>query len=134
MQSKSFETCVVLDNGQFSIKAGINGMEGPTNTFPNQIGIPLHEGVFGTDQFTKEIYIGSEIQEPSLFKISRPMDKGAVQDWDSMTKVWHYTFFNQLRLQPDEHAIFMTESILAPKRNREKAAEILFEAFNVPAL
>jgi len=62
------------------------------------------------------------------------MDKGAVQDWELMTKVWHYTFFNELRIQPDENAILMTESIQAPKRNREKAAEILFEAFNVPAL
>jgi actin, other eukaryote len=43
-------------------------------------------------------------------------------------------YYNELRLVPDEHAVLMTEVILAPKRNREKAAEILFETFNVPAL
>jgi centractin len=37
-------------------------------------------------------------------------------------------------MQPDENAVLLTETILSPKRNREKAAEILFEAFNVPAL
>ncbi len=134
MQGKSFSTCIVLDNGQYSIKAGVNGFEGPTDTIPNIIGDPLHDGAFGTEEFRKDQKIGSDIKDPSLYKISRPLDKGSVQDWDMMSKVWHYLFFNQLRMQPDENAVLLTETILSPKRNREKAAEILFEAFNVPAL
>ena len=62
------------------------------------------------------------------------MERGVVRDWDLMSQVWNHMFFNELRLAPDEHAILMTEIILAPKRNKEKAAEILFETFNVPAL
>jgi actin-related protein len=62
------------------------------------------------------------------------MERGVVRDWDLMEKLWHHTYFVELRFVPDEHALLMTETILAPKRNREKAAEILFESFNVPAL
>jgi actin, other eukaryote len=134
MEGGSFEYCLVVDNGTYAIKAGINGNDSPTHTFMNLVGQPFHDGIPGTAEHTESCKIGSQIIDPSLYRLERPMERGVVRDWDLMSQVWNHMFYNELRLVPDEHAVFMTEIILAPKRNREKAAEILFETFNVPAL
>jgi actin-related protein len=41
---------------------------------------------------------------------------------------------DQLQTFSEEHPVLLTEAPLNPRRNREKAAEIFFETFNVPAL
>ena len=35
---------------------------------------------------------------------------------------------------PEQHPVLLTESPLNPKKNREEAAELLFETFSIPAL
>lgn len=41
---------------------------------------------------------------------------------------------DELSTFSEEHPVLLTEAPLNPRKNREKAAEIFFESFNVPAL
>jgi actin-related protein len=41
-------------------------------------------------------------------------------DWDDMERIWHHTFYNELRVAPDDYNIILSEPPLAPKAARER--------------
>ncbi|KAK8148093.1 Actin-like protein [Beauveria asiatica] len=115
---------IVLDNGSGTIRAGFAGEDLPKCVFPSWVGRPKHLRVLA-GALEGDVFIGQKAATDlrGLLKIHYPLEHGIVTDWDDMERIWE-----------QKHPVLLTEPPLNPRSNRDTAAQILFETFNVPAL
>eukprot|EP01047_Picozoa_sp_COSAG01_P053193 COSAG01_NODE_5674_length_4107_cov_23.811876_5_plen_102_part_00 len=83
----------------------------------------------------KEYVVGDVAEKlRGVLRVSYPMAHGQVNNWEDMEHIWEYIYKQELKKEPSEHPLLLTEAPLNPLKNREKAAEVFFETFQVPAL
>ena len=129
-------TALVIVNGTGTCKAGFAGDDAPRAVFPTIVGRPRRPRDKGAmvGMAEKECYVGDEAQSKrGKMWMKFPIDQGMVTNWDDMEAIWHHTFYNELRVAPEEHPILMSETLLNPKSNRERMTQVCFETFNAPA-
>ncbi|XP_078588989.1 uncharacterized protein LOC144869507 isoform X2 [Branchiostoma floridae x Branchiostoma japonicum] len=122
---------VVLDNGTGLCKAGFSTDDMPRAVFPAMVGRPHYKDVMSGRY--QDSYVGDAAQNMrGVLVLKYPVEHGIVTDWDDMEKIWEHALVNQLRVEPENHPLFLTEAAMNPHRNRERMMQIVFENFHVP--
>ncbi len=126
---------MVIDNGSGTIRAGFAGEDLPKCYFPSFVGRPKHLRVLA-GALEGNLFIGPRAATDlrGLLKIHYPLEHGIVTDWDEMERIWSYVYEEGLKVLSEEHPVLLTEPPLNPRSNRDMAAQVLFETFNVPAV
>nr|CAD1836605.1 unnamed protein product [Ananas comosus var. bracteatus] len=104
----------------------------PTSVFPCVVGRPLlrYEESLQEQELT-DIVVGAACAElRHQLDISYPVNNGIVQNWDDMGHVWDHAFYSELKVDPTECKILLTDPPLNPVKNREKMVETMFEKYN----
>ncbi len=127
---------LVIDNGTGLSKNGFAGEDQPRSVFPTLVGYPKYPSIMtDVDHYVREYYIGDEaLNLRGVLKLHYPIEHGQVDDWEAMEKIWSFTFFNDMRVNPSDHPVLLTEPPMNNLANREKMAELMFETFNVPGM
>ena len=124
---------IVMDNGSHMYKVGFAGDDMPRSVFPPIVGRPRGQ----TDRpgmAEKDTYVGDEAWCPkAILTMRTPSDPSMVTNWGDIEKICFHAFYNELRVDPAEHAVLCTETPANPKPNREMMCQLMFETFNVPA-
>jgi actin-related protein len=118
---------VVIDNGSHTIKSGIIGDERPRSFLSTTAGHPYGDKV--------QTFVGQDVQaQRDMLDIVYPIEKGIVSHWDEMEKLWYHIVHQELSIKPEEHPIFLTESLFAPTEQRVKMLQIMCETFQFPGV
>ncbi|KAF2280055.1 Actin/actin-like protein [Westerdykella ornata] len=125
---------LVLDNGAYTIKAGLV-TTGPSSK-PTYDDCHISPNCIARSTRDKRTYISSDLDECRDFgelAFRRPVEKGFIVNWESEKAIWEHEFMNEgkggLRCDPKETNLLLTEKPNCPKELQKNCDEIVFEQF-----
>ena len=122
--ASDYGVAIVVDNGSGVCKAGFAGDENPTAVFSSIVGRPLYKHVM-MGRPNASSFVGETAQRMrGVMSIRYPMEHGIVTNWEDMKAIWDHVFNDQLRVDPENNPILLTEAPLNPVSNRERMAQV----------
>ena len=119
---------LVLDVGSDTCRVGFAGADAPAAVFPSVVG-RAHAQMLLMPGLRPQ-YVGTQAEAArGILQMFRPIENGLVTRWHDMEQIWHHIFYNELRVQPEDHPVLITEAPLTPKEDREKVLTILFDTW-----
>nr|XP_012806506.2 actin-like protein 10 [Jaculus jaculus] len=116
---------VVVDQGSGFTKAGFAGETEPRIVLKSSSLLPSWEGPALPGMVDCGLAGG--------LARAHPIKHGVVVDWEALEGLWERLLVGGLKVRPEEWPVLVSDSPLAPPSGREKVAELLFEALQVPA-
>ncbi|VFQ86681.1 unnamed protein product [Cuscuta campestris] len=143
-------SAIVVDLGSITCKAGYAGEDAPKAVFPSIVGSIDQMEVDNPDnpdnnsgpipdsksKGKRKLYVGSQalgFRRDHMEAIS-PIKDGVVADWEIVDNIWDHAFRECLLIDPKEHPMLLAEPCSNTQQQREKAAELMLEKYQVPAL
>jgi len=78
----------------------------------------------------KDVMVGDECAaHRAMLETSYPVENGIIKDWVGMKHLWDYTFFEKLKIDPQNHKILLTEPPMNPKGNQKNMLQNMFETY-----
>ena len=130
---------IVIDIGSGRCKSGLSTGLLPQSVLPSVVG-RIKKGIYvdvmpSHDDDKEKVLIGSEMeQKRGSLDLKYPIQHGVVNEWADLESIWRHIFNNELRVDPKEHPVLLTQPPLNPVENRERMVKIMFETFEVPSL
>ncbi|EGV60299.1 actin-domain-containing protein [Yamadazyma tenuis ATCC 10573] len=118
---------IVIDNGTDTTKAGFASEDLPSLVFNSN---------YSKASDSSEVIIGDdEIDKYPQNEVYTLLNNGIVYDFDNIAKNWEYVYDhvdNNLRVDPKDFPLTLTEAVNNSDKNKIKTSEIVFEQFEVP--
>ncbi|CAA7262815.1 unnamed protein product [Cyclocybe aegerita] len=115
---------IVLDNGAYSVKAGVVGQHQDPLIIPNAI---------VRSKGDKKTYFGHELaqcRDYSSLHFRLPFERGYLVDWDIEKCVWDGIFSDQvLRVDTTQAALLMTEPYFNLPKLQDDCDQLVFEEY-----
>ena len=128
-------TPIIVDIGSAYVKIGFAGEPGPRFVFPCITGTEKYKSVM-VDISARSMYVGNDVSRMrGVLKITHPIQRGAVMDWDSYFEILNYIFYTLLRIESLlDYPVFYCESPFMHRETKEYIARLLFETHGVKSL
>ncbi|MHA1729361.1 MAG: zinc-ribbon domain-containing protein [Promethearchaeota archaeon] len=125
------EYTVIIDIGESFVKVGFAGEEEPVQIFPTIIGKAKYRHVMQTQGGQQEeLYVGNDCMDRrGVLKLSYPISRGNIMDWDSYYQILTHIFYNILRIDPKYANVLYAENCLTPIETKQFIARLFFETY-----
>jgi actin-related protein 6 len=126
---------LVLDNGAYTIKAGIVRSTSSTSSETTAIPAPrVIPNCIARDRHRKT-YVGSELEKCKDFgeiSLRRPVEKGFIVNWEAQKEIWDREFFDEkapTKCDPSDSRLVLTEQPNALPALQNHCDQMVFEEY-----